>query len=124
MGQIKQTNLLIFEELENGNLKISLTEEGKKELGFFLDSGSSNDSIWYELLEESSCNGSYAMVDSYQTGDLTESPIIVSQLITEDDGEVIIDETIEKWWFPAYMVTDELTKLLNDGEIIFTNSKN
>jgi hypothetical protein len=116
---LQEYEYLIFEILKNGDLKLSLTPEGQEFLTEKLENGY-DVSIWYDLTEDSSVNGSYAVTDATEVGGLTEAPMIINYRDIDDEAKVVINDDNIIWWFPDYMVTDELNKLLTEGYIIFT----
>lgn len=121
LENITFSNYLTFEVLKNGNLKLTLTVNGKEELTDWLKDGY-NIGIWSNLLEQTSCNGSYAYTDANEVGGLTDSPMIISERDIDDEGEIVFTKNTKIWWYPNYMVIDELTELLNEEELIFTLS--
>jgi len=115
---ITESNYLKIEELPDGSLKLTLTEDGRE----FLEESQANGwkNVWWELLEQTSCNGSYAATDANEVGGLTDSPMILNYKDTEDDGSVLLHDDNKLWWYPEYQVIDEFKELLTEGFIIFT----
>lgn len=114
-----ESTYINFEELPDGSLKITLTDEGREEL----TERKENDNymgIWSSLLEETQCNGSYGLVTPDEVGALTDSIIIVNNVDINDEGDFVEHEDTKYWWFPNYMVIDELQELLDNNEVIFS----
>ena len=108
----------------DGNLEITATENGKEYINEHIET-KSNDSLWYDLLESYSCNGPYNLVDPVIIGALTEAPIIADKpSLISDDGEVTYDEETKFYWFPDYVVIDEIEELADGGIVTFSNCKN
>lgn len=113
----------------HGNLKITLTDEGREEL-LELKEGNDPDgriiwtknvkNLWYDLLEDIAGNSTYRMIEPHEIGALTDAPIIGYEVGFDDDGKIEENEDTRYWWFTNYMVEDEFQSLLDDGEIIFT----
>lgn len=116
--QILKSNYLTFRLLSGGDLKITATKEGR-ELIRRQKEDNSVIGIWLDLLEETSCNGSYCYVHPEKIGALTDSPIITNDLSYDDNGEV--DFIGSTWWLPNYMVMDELKMLVQRKSVIFSN---
>jgi hypothetical protein len=112
-------NYTNFEILPNGNLKITLTQDGKIELNR-IQTEYAEDWIDYEtlwnILEHQLCNG-WDWLRPEQVGALTDSPILTNDVTYNDNGEV--EKIGQIWWYPNYMI-DNLTEVLyNNGYIIF-----
>lgn len=110
-----------FTPTPNG-LLIELTDEGKEAAADFLEnleSGNSTyDQSWWDLNEYNFCNG-YRPVEPRDIGALTDSPIIADGHIDEETTQEELDNT-KVYWFPNYMVIDELRELLTNGSVLFT----
>ncbi len=114
-----------FGILNNGNLKITLTDEGteylndldKDEEGKFKDT---DDNIFLDLIEYHICNG-YTMVRPEQIGALTEANIISDGIIDEETTKEEFENT-KFWYFNEYMIISELQSLLNAGYVTFTKA--
>jgi hypothetical protein len=117
---VVQSKYLFFDEQLNGDLRLTLTDEGEKELITLLKNSPNNyPLIWSELLTETAKNGSFALVHPSQVGALTISIIITNELIIDDEGIVIRQPNTKYWWSPDYMVVDELNELLTNKKFIF-----
>lgn len=110
-----------IKELDNGSLGIYLTKDGKE---YMHDRYSSQDAIatWVDLLESYSTNGSYMLIMPEHIGALTDAPIIGINVGWDDNGEFEEHENAKYWWFPDYMVINELRKLYKDGVIFFESA--
>ena len=101
-------------------LKISLLD--KQELQDLFLQDLNNENIWAEILEPFSTNGSYSLIAPENIGSLTESPIIASEPLSYYEGADIeyLSKNAKVWWFPNYMVENELVQLLETGETYAT----
>ena len=119
------TKYINLEVLPNKNLSISLNtdkdiKEDLTELIELYNTGERDHvMIWLDLLEHHSCNDVYSYVMPEKIGALTDSPIIGYEAYLDEDGEIEENEDTKYWWFPNYMVTDELDELFNNGSVIF-----
>lgn len=106
-------------------LKISLidTPDNRADLAEMMEAYD-YDTVWWELLEPFSTNGSYNLIAPELINALTESPIISNELplLEEETGKEFLDstDTLKVWWFPHYMVENELMQLLETGETYAT----
>ncbi len=108
----------VFKVIEGGNLKISLTPEGKELIEEMrADSTKGWLDIITELFEYEMCNG-YSYVQPEHIGALTSSLIIGDGFIDEDTSIEDINTT-NTWWFPDYQVLNEIDELYEKGYIIF-----
>lgn len=108
----------IFEEQENG-LLIKLNDRGREELEDLtaLHKEKGPVAIWFELNEAAFYNG-YQDIRPEVIGALTSSPIIANDFIDEETTQEDLDNT-KIWWFPNYMIIDEVEELLTKGEVFF-----
>jgi hypothetical protein len=106
--------------LENGNLSIEITPEGKEELETIKERNQNYSGIWDDLLESYWTNGSFTPIQPEEIGALTSSPIIGLNIDRDDEGKIIPDASNKFWWFPEYQVIDEFEKLLNDGKVVLS----
>lgn len=108
-------------------LKISLidTPDNRADLAEMIEAYD-YDTVWWELLEPFSTNGSYNLISPELINALTESPIISNELplLEEETGKEFLDstDTLKVWWFPNYMVENELMQLLETGETYATKA--
>lgn len=117
-GQIRLTIL------PNGDMLLQANNECRAWIAAEMRAGHRS-SVIYDLFEYERCNGSYT---PFEPGDgspysgpfvgLTDAPCIAEALTVEDDGTQVIDGKV--WWFPDYMVTDEIAALRDRGRVIFT----
>lgn len=107
-----------FEQTKDG-LLIKLNERGYDELEELkaLHEEKGPIAMWWEINESMFCNG-YSNVRPEQIGALTEAPIIADGIIDEETTQNELDNT-KFWWFPDYMVRDEVLELLTKGEVFF-----
>ena len=121
-------NYLEFTVLENGNLSIKATDAG---IEYLRESFTTlnQDNLWCDLLEYTSCNGSYCKVEPEEVSALTESIIIADGYeftYSEDEADTYekqIAKTYGKvWWLPEYCIIDEIEKLMLGETIEFTKA--
>jgi hypothetical protein len=119
-------NLTHFTETKEG-LRIELNttpsaQEDIQEVRENLESGKwgYHDAFW-ELCESPLCNG-YSMVRPELIGALTDAPIISDGIFDEETTKEEANNS-KIWWFPDYMVRDELRELLDKGFVIFTQTQ-
>ena len=115
----------IVETIE-GNLKIKLidTPDNREELEYMREAYDF-ETVWWELLEPFSANGSYSLLKPEWIGALTEAPIICSEPMNFDEDTLLysLPETAKTWWYGDYMVSDEFEELLKYGYVILTANK-
>lgn len=104
----------------NNDLIIELTEAGKEIAGEFLERLETENyhSLWWELNEYNFCNGWYE-VRPETIAALTDSPIIADGIIDEETTSEEFNN-INVYWFPNYIVIDELRELLAGNKVEFT----
>lgn len=105
-------------ELKNGDLLLQVGNETRKQLKEDLYDKDYR-SIWYELFEDYSCDGSYSPFSADEIGALSEAPCISSEQLYYNEKTYELEEPKEYWYFPNYMVTGELEELKNTGRVIF-----
>lgn len=104
--------------LENGNARLTIGNADKSQLAEWLRECERDRAvIWADLFEPHSCNGSYTPVYDYG---LTDAPAFASYVEHDDEGEHIIPEGADLWFFGDYAVRDELAELAQKGYVIFT----
>lgn len=120
-NDIQEYRYLTLEILINGNLKISLTEEGKEEVedsgisvysfsDYFDDIRSNTDYIYFENMSDAGIS-------------MSESPCIINGWYYDDNDNINFYNDCIVYWYPNYMIryfTDELVK---NGYVIFTTDK-
>lgn len=108
-----------YEILKNGNLKIMITEEERKELQEIIDCDEGcecTDHFFIEAIEDVICNG-LMLVSPEDVGALTDS-LILSEGSHDDNGDFPNDSII--WWFPEYQTVSPGVELLENKCVIFT----
>ncbi len=104
--------------LDNGNLEIKRNISRKDFKELYLDK-KRKDYIrpeWGNILDESRYLGN-GWEDLKGHLGLTDSPIIGHDVIRDDDEHII--EADKVWWFPEYMIIDELEELLKNKKVVF-----
>lgn len=89
----------------NGNMRITLTPEGK-EFMQELESDRLNDSsLFFDLMEDIIVNSEFDATSAEVVGGLTDCPVILAWCLDVDENEnpVCGPDTIV-WWFEAYQV--------------------
>jgi hypothetical protein len=114
---------MILEILDNGNLKLIIDEDDKEFIHDmrYTDEIRDEEDMMYQLLEEYSCNGSYAIFNAGNANPfvgLTDAPCIAEQLDYQDNGD--IDIVGKYWYYADYMVTSYISELEENGHVIFT----
>ena len=100
-------------ELENGNLKIELTD--REELLDVMDRGQDERDALYDILERTGLIGNnWAVIFE---GGLTEAPIIGFDFDVDDNGAIDAEKV---WYYNEYMVKSYLEELKEHGFVIFT----
>ena len=112
-----------IEILENGNLKLVLESDDLEYFDYETKQGDYNklQSLIYDLFEPYSCNGSYALFDAGDANPfvgLTDAPCIAESMDYLDDGTKEIIGNC--WYYSEYMINDFVSKLIENGEVIFT----
>lgn len=108
-------DLVDLEKLENGNLKVTLTEEGRSEI---IDSFEVNKRApdLYVLMEHHLCNG-WTALNPEDIGALTGCEDIYTDDYAMDDegGYEYIGRV---YWYPQYETKNPVIELLRHGFII------
>ncbi len=111
-----------FTKLENGNLKIALTEEGEIERDEIQSGQWSVSDAMKDIAGWIECelgNG-WDWLRPEEIGALTEAPILSDDVERDDNGDLTYVGRV--YWYPQYEVSDPLEKLLRDGSVIFTGA--
>lgn len=110
--------LVNLEKLANGNLKITLTDEGRQDLPTIVErKGRDSDSVMYELLEYYLSNG-WDYVPAEKIGAMTGCDLIITDDIEWDDNREDIINIGKVYWHANYMVESPVDALENDGLIL------
>jgi len=121
-NELHSGSYLSLERLENGNLKISLTEEGKEKIA----EDDISDSEFWDYFEDITGNsGLVYFNDISELGIMMEAPGITIGYYYNDDGEYT-DEGNEDWsevfYYGDSAIRDFTEELKNNGEVIFQTS--
>jgi hypothetical protein len=107
--------------LPNGDLKLTASNEGRKELAEWFALDRNYWTMMADIFEPYSSNGSYEPFDG---GDgnpfvgLTSAPCIAESLDTDDDGNREVIGNF--WYYNDYCITDDMEELKNKGYVIYT----
>lgn len=101
--------MVTFTEQENGLL---ITPDDIEELKEATD--------LFEAFEDQLCNG-WSVIDTSQSGDLTDGMIISDDCEYDDDGN--LTERGVVYWDSNYQVTDTLEELQNGRSVVWYKSK-
>lgn len=113
-------SFLDLEILENGNLKIILNNDGKDEV---IDSGI-NENNFSDYFEDIQGNTGYRYFnDASYLGMMTEAPIIINGFDFNDNGDYILLKDSIIWIYNDYAIKDFTKDLVEQGYVIFNNSK-
>jgi hypothetical protein len=117
----KKGQYLVLEETPNGNLKISITEDGIKA---WEDSNARDaDEAFSELFEDIQCNSELLYFDDCSIlGNLSNAPAITDGVNQNDSGNWEWSKDAIMWYYDNYMITSFMAKLLEEKEVIFTKS--
>lgn len=121
---IEEYRYLNLEMLDNGDLKIILTEEGRELINNF---GGINQDNFDDFFEDIRGNSSWMYIDDMSNYDLgmTESPCILDDYYFGEDSK-LTDEGHDNsvlYWYPDYQISD-FTEVLNEkGFVIFETNK-
>lgn len=118
--KLHKSTYLNIRELDNGDLKITATKEGRQYIKFERNSTGTFVQIWFDLLEDFTCNGSFAQIMPEQVGYLTEAPLIIDCADYDNYGKLSVHADSRVWYFADYMIVDELKNLLLNKPIVFT----
>jgi hypothetical protein len=106
-----------FEKLPNGNLKLTLNDEGREELVDYL----SNYPTIHDLMESQLCNG-WDRVQPEEVGGLTGCDLIISDDVErDDDGDIVKVGGV--YWHPNYAIEDPVETLRDTGSFVLTYVK-
>lgn len=113
------TRLTELTKIENGNLKITLTDEGREELPDIIKKhGVRSDAAMYDLLEFHLCNG-WDNLHPEDIGAMTACGIILADDVERsEDGDIV--KVGKVYWHPNYMVESPIRTLLKAGHFILT----
>lgn len=109
--------------LTNGNIEITLTNDGLEELQDLKDNQhrkvnviNESELLW-ELFEDIFCNSAFEFLRPEEVGALTDSVIIGYDIPRNDEDEIQkFHEDSKVFWFPNYMVTSIYDELVTDGK--------
>lgn len=111
---------LDFEILENGNLKIILNDEGKKEV----DDNGISENNFYDYFDDIQGNSEFRYYNNVSDlGMMSEAPAIIYGVNFNDNGDYILTKDSIIWIYNDYVIKDFTEDLVEQGYVIFNNSK-
>jgi len=121
-NELHSGSYLSLERLENGNLKISLTNEGKVKVE---DDGIEDTEFW-DYFEDITANSGLLFFGNVSELEfMTEAPGITIGYYYDDNGDYT-DEGNEDWsevfYYSDYAIRDFTEELKNNGHVIFQSS--
>ena len=125
-NNVEHYKYLDLELLKNGDLKISLTEDGIKNAKG--DNGISFSNFGTDYFDDIQGNSSWMYFDDmsdYELG-MTESPCITDEYYFDENYKVTDEETWEisqLYWYPNYMITNFTDELYKNGFVIFKGTQ-
>lgn len=108
-----------FDILPGGNLRISLTEEGKQERDdiqsgkFYAGDYKRDIGYWTEY----QLGNGWEFLRPEEIGALTDAPILAENVKRREDGEYIGVAWV--FWYPDYAIRNPVDVLLRDGSVEF-----
>jgi hypothetical protein len=113
---------LRLRELENGDLEMTLTPDGREEVEARLDEIGS-DRLMYDLFEYHIGNG-WDWIRPEEVSALTSAPILAWDVRRSDMGDLLPEETLDNlWWFPGYMIRGPVWYAYYEGKAIWTRAR-
>jgi len=107
----------------NGNLKITLDEDGRAEVLEMRDDDRNDDYIMSELFDDIRGNSELMYFDDIgaQGFGLTEAPAITDGFYYDDNGDLTDEghDDSEVYFFERYMIDSFIDTMLEDGYVIF-----
>lgn len=116
------SELATLKKQENGDLRVTITPEGRKLVAELTDAGmQSDDAILGDLLEYDLCNG-WRLLYADEIGCLSNAPVLTDGWYEDWQEEGATEVADGHWWyFEPYQVRSVVTDLLRNGEAIFTS---
>jgi hypothetical protein len=107
-----------LQKTEGGDLEITLTQNGQSHFAMIQEEKDAHGihAALCALLEDHLGSG-WEMVPPEDLGALTAAPILSNEIVRDDQGEVI--EAGRVYWFPDYMVRDEIEELRTELTVLF-----
>ncbi len=105
-------------EKKDGNLHITLTQEGRAELETIRESGDHVvEGSFLTLIGWQLCNG-WEAIQPEEVGALTDGLIITDAAVRDDDG--VLSSVGRVYWQEDYAVTDPIDELERTGLYVMT----
>ena len=112
--------LVNLDKLPNGNLRVTLTDEGIDELPDIIERcGVHSTAAFDELIEYQLCNG-WDRVPAEAIGALTSCDLIISDDVEWDEDREEVLRLGRIYWHPNYMVESPVESLQQKGKFILT----
>lgn len=101
----------------NKDLSLVPTKEGMQEARELLEQGKNTVDVLRELIDWQISNG-WVMLAPEDIGAMTESPILSEEVLYNENGDIVLVGRV--YWFPSYMVRNELEELATGKTVVFT----
>lgn len=104
----------------DGGLKLTADNAMRAHIAHQLREGNRDRVLW-DAFEDEINNGGFTPFDAGDANPfvgLTSAPCIAESMTTEDSGENVVIGRL--WWFPDYMIRDELEELRDRGRVVYT----
>jgi len=105
---------VVLEETPEGNLKMSLTEDGRREAEEVR--GRPEEDALADLLEDHFGAG-WEWVAPEEIGALTSAMILTNDAVRDEQGELVRLDRV--YWDPQYQVRSTVEGLIDDGEVVW-----
>jgi len=120
-SEVEEYHLLKLEIMENGDLKISLTEDGKEEAEDGIDYNKFYD-YWDDI--QGNSEWLYASdLGDLNIGLMTSAPGVVDGINYVDPGEYEIYDDSNIYWYSSYEIKDFTEELVKNGYVIFDTTE-
>lgn len=111
--------MIKFTELQNGNLRLTLSEDGTKYYDEAVQIIQNNSAISALLtLTEYYWTNGWGVLEADELHQMSQAPVIVQDYTIEDDGSRTLYG--KAWYYPNYMILNPLEEILKEGYVDFT----
>lgn len=117
--------MINIEKTRNGNIKLTFTEEGLKEVKELIENDGIDalqpDDLLWDMLEHNLCNSDWERVLPEEIGALTDAPIISDEVTRDEQGKIITAGVV--YAYMDYQVSAPLQVMLEKGHCIWQGTK-